>query len=370
MPSLHLIRNELLRATLAPATRGRASSHIRPTIAALYLTRFCNSRCTMCDFWKNDRDPNELSSEQWGVIFSRLKAFGVDFIGVNASGEMFTRPDVYDILGHLRDLNLGFGVNTNGTLFTPRNAKRLADLKPRAVTIGLEGVGDAMYLVTRGLKNGFTKISRNIDNLKNAGVSNIGLGTVLMQENIFEWVNLCNFALEKGLSSVRFTAYHDSYFNAEATPAASAYQDPSLIAMMEREIDKLIEIKRATGIIKNSEAYLRSIAAFYRDPAGYFPVPCLQGSNRIEINAHGNVTLCSFVAEPLGNLVNQEMEEIWESEKHRQARDDAYQGNCPKCFLSCYAEENLRLSSAAFFQTLGDSVQRGMRLLKPGINSA
>jgi MoaA/NifB/PqqE/SkfB family radical SAM enzyme len=363
MASFHLLRNESGRALLSPLTGGRASTHIRPTIAAIYITKQCNSLCTMCDFWKNEPDPRELSSEQWGVVFSRLKAFGVDFVGVNASGEMFTRRDVFDILGHLRALGMSFGVNSNGTLFTPTKARRLAELGPRAVTLGLDGVGDAAYLATRGLKNGFTKISRHIDNLKKEGIGNIGIGAVLMEQNLYEWVGLAQFALDKGLSGIRFTAHHDAYFTAEGEARPSVYADPSFLNAVEGQIEKLIELKRRTGIIKNSEAYLRRVTEFYRDQKDYFPVPCLQGSNRIEIDVYGNVTLCSFVTEPLGNLVRQEMEDIWLSEQHRRAREDAFAGNCPKCFLSCYGEENLRLSSTGFLPTLANSVRRGTLLL-------
>lgn len=363
MQSFHLLRNEMGRALLSPLTGGHASTHIRPTIAAIYITKHCNSRCTMCDFWKNERDPDELSSEQWGVVFSRLKAFGVNFVGVNASGEMFTRRDVFSILGHLRDLGMDFGVNSNGTLFTSSKARRLAELGPRAVTIGLDGVGDAAYLATRGLKNGFTKISRHIDNLKQEGIRNIGIGTVLMEQNLYEWVGLAQFALDKGLAGIRFTAHHDAYFTPEGEAHPSIYSDPAFLNAAEGQIEKLIELKRKTGIVKNSEAYLRRVTAFYRDQRNYFPVPCLQGSNRIEIDVYGNVTLCSFVTEPLGNLVHQEMEAIWSAEQHRRAREDAFAGNCPKCFLSCYGEENLRLSATGFLPTLTNSMRRGVLLL-------
>lgn len=366
MPSMRLLRNESLRAVLSPLTNGRASGHLRPTIAAIYITSFCNSRCTMCDFWKNDHNPRELTSEQWGLVFSRLKAFGVDFVGVNASGEMFTRADAFEILEHLRNLGIGFGVNSNGTLFTPTKAKRLAALGPAQITIGLDGVGDASYLVTRGLKTGFTKVSRHIDNLKEAGIHNIYIGSVLMRENLDDWCRIAEFALEKGLAGVRFTAFHAAYFNQDPAKTDTGYGDADFLVAAEREIDKLIELKRRTGIIKNSEEYLRRVTTYYRDPTNYFPVPCLQGSNRIEIDIYGNVTLCSFVTEPLGNLVHQEMEEIWRSEQHRRAREDAYCGNCPRCYLSCYGEENLRLSPTAFLPTLGDSLQRGVRLLMPG----
>lgn len=362
--SLHFIRNEAARALLSPLTGGRASAHIRPTIAAIYITGFCNSRCGMCDFWKNPHNPKELSSEQWGVVFSRLKAFGVDFIGVNASGEMFTRPDVYDILGHLDALGIKFGVNSNGTLFSEPRAKRLAALRPRAVTIGMDGVGDDAYLATRGLKRGFSKVSRHIDNLLDAGIANVGIGTVLMEANIDQWLPLAQFAVDKGLSGIRYTAHHDAYFTPEGSQQQSIYADAGFQARVEDNIGKLIEIKRATGIVKNSEAYLRQVVEYYRDPHHFFPVPCLQGSNRIEVDVYGNVTLCSFVTDPLGNLLEQEMEEIWNSEAHRQAREAAYQGQCPKCFLSCYAEENLRLSPSGFLPTLANSAQRAKLLLK------
>jgi MoaA/NifB/PqqE/SkfB family radical SAM enzyme len=363
MPAFHLLRNESLRAILSPLTKGRVSEYIRPTIAAVYVTTFCNSRCTMCDFWKNEHNPRELTSEQWGIVFSRLKAFGVDFVGVNASGEMFTRPDAFEILGHLRDLGMGFGINSNGTLFTSTKSKRLAALNPAQITIGLDGVGDASYSVTRGLKNGFTKVSRHIDNLLEAGIRNIYLGSVMMRENLHDWNRIAEFALEKGLAGVRFTAFHAAYFNQDHAKSDAGYGSAEFLAAAEREIGKLIDLKRRTGIVKNSEEYLRRVFAYYKDPVHYFPVPCLQGSNRIEVDVYGNVTLCSFVTEPLGNLVTREMEDIWNSEQHCQARQNGYEGKCPNCFLSCYAEENLRLSPEGFFQTLGESAVRARRLL-------
>jgi MoaA/NifB/PqqE/SkfB family radical SAM enzyme len=364
MPPWQMLRNEILRATFSPLTKGRASGVIRPTIAALYLTKSCNSRCTMCDFWKNEEDPRELSSQQWGVIFSRLKAFGVGFIGVNASGEMFTRKDVFTILGHLKELGLPFGINSNGLLLTRSRAKLLAELAPRQVTIGLDGVGDESYERTRGLSHGFSTLETNLEAMQTEGVRNIGIGTVLMKENIDDWVNLAEFALRKGMSGIRYTAFHDAYFNPQSDLTCSAYTDTTFINRVKQEIAQLIEIKRRSGIVRNSEAYLNRVTDFYTDQKNYFPVPCLQGSNRIELDVYGNVTLCSFVTEPLGNLLQQEMSEIWHSQQHRQAREDAYAGHCPHCFLSCYGEENLRLSRGGVLPTLRNSFKRGWHLLR------
>lgn len=365
MSILRLALREGARAIVAPLSDGRASGLIRPTVAALYLTGFCNSRCTMCDFWRNDRDPLELPGEQWGIAFSRLKAFGVEFVGVNASGEMFTRRDALEVLRHLRDLDLAFGVNSNGTLFTRRASKALASLAPTQVTIGIDGAGEEAYVATRGLRGGFARVLRNIGHLQDAGVRNIYLGTVLMSENVGQWGELAELAVRLGLAGIRYTAFHSSYFG-NGRSGESSYSGQAFLDVARAEIGRLIEMKRKTGIVKNSEAYLRRVVEYYENPRGYFPVPCLQGSNRIEVDVYGNVTLCSFMNEPLGNLVSQEMEEIWASKRHRKARDDAYYGRCARCFLSCYAEENLRLSRAAVLPTLGDSLRRAGRLVGMG----
>jgi len=357
-----VLRNEALRSLLSPLTRGRASALIRPTIAAVYLTKFCNSRCTMCDFWKQARDHRELTSEDWGGIFARLKAFGVGFVGINASGEMFTRPDVFDILGHLRDLNLLFGVNTNGTLLSRDYSRKLAALKPCQVTIGLDGIGDESYAATRGLKNGFSTVLTNLEHIKDAGIGNIYIGTVLMRDNLHDWMNICHFALDKKLSGVRFTAYQDRYFNPQQPGKQIISSETGFITQVEAEIYKLLDLQRKTGIVKNSEEYLRRVPDFYRAPGTYFPVPCLQGSNRIEIDVYGNVTLCSFMTEPLGNLLRDEMERIWRSDRHRHAREQAALGRCHRCFLSCYAEENLRLAEGNIFSTLSTTIEKTKRV--------
>ncbi len=361
--STGLLYSEGMRSVLSPLSGGRASNVIRPTIAAVYITKSCNSQCNFCDFWKHDKDPGELSSEQWGVVFSKLKAFGVRFIGVNASGEMFSRKDVFEILQHLNDLGLMFNVNTNGLNLTQTRSERLARLHPRQITIGMDGVDDQSYFATRGIKNGFTKVSKSIDNLMRVGVRDVSIGSVLMIENIGEWVKLAEFAHGKCLSGVRFTAYHDAYFNPETTTEELLYQDPKMLSYIEKEIDRLIEVKRNTGIVKNSTLYLKRIKEFYRDQRAYFPVPCIQGSNRIEIDIYGNVTLCSFMTSSLGNLLEKGMDDIWESNVHQKARRAAFQGDCQHCFLSCYAEENLRLSTEGFVPTLSDSLRRGIRLL-------
>ena len=364
MTSVKLLINESARSLLAPLTNGIASDFIKPTIAAVYLTSYCNSQCNMCDFWKNDRDPNELSSEQWGVVFSRLKAFGVRYVGINASGEVFTRKDIFKILTHLRELDLDFGINSNGTLLTKSKAKQLAELSPRVITLGLDGIGDENYFATRGLKSGFSKLIKNIEYLKNSGIENIRIGSVMMRDNIKDWMNLCEFTHRYHLTGIRFTAFHEDYFSNAVKNVLSPYKDPSFIAKVRAEVDKIITFKKNTGLVNNSEIYLRSVSDFFQSQHEYFPHHCLQGSNRIEIDVYGNVTLCSFMTDALGNLNDTDMWDIWNSTAHKSARYNAYHGKCPHCFLSCYAEENIRLSSRHFVNSFGDTIGRAKRLIR------
>jgi len=150
---------------------------------------------------------------------------------------------------------MSFGVNSNGTLFTPTKARRLAELGPRAVTLGLDGVGDAAYLATRGLKNGFTKISRHIDNLKKEGIGNIGIGAVLMEQNLYEWVGLAQFALDKGLSRHSFYRPPRRLFHPGRRSTRFVYTDPAFPQFGGRADRETDRTEAQDGIVKNSEAY-------------------------------------------------------------------------------------------------------------------
>ncbi|MCK5231215.1 MAG: radical SAM protein, partial [Desulfobulbaceae bacterium] len=130
----------------------------RPTVFAFYLTKRCNSRCQMCDFWKNQKMSDELSYNEICSILTDLKQFGVKTISFSAEGEIFTRKDTIQILEFAKELGFVFGVNSNGLAINKELAAQIARLQPNSVVLSIDTTDPEQYASIRGVKNGLERV--------------------------------------------------------------------------------------------------------------------------------------------------------------------------------------------------------------------
>src|SRR3989338_2077614 len=104
-----------IRATIAKFARHTA----RPKDAVIAVTYLCNSRCTMCDFWKETRRPTVVLDD-----FRKLPATLRDING--SGGEPFLHPQIVEIVRVLHDTcpKARITISTNGFL-TDLSLKRV-----------------------------------------------------------------------------------------------------------------------------------------------------------------------------------------------------------------------------------------------------
>ena len=88
-----------------------------PTNAIIAITLNCNSKCTMCDIWKNNIK-NELHAKDYLKLPSSLKDINL------TGGEPFLRTDIADIIKNIKSAcpNARLIINTNG--FLPKSVER------------------------------------------------------------------------------------------------------------------------------------------------------------------------------------------------------------------------------------------------------
>ena len=113
--------------------------------------------------------------------------------------------------------------------------------------------------------------------------------------------------------------------------------------------------------MRNSQYYLQQIPKFY-EADYFFPVKCFIGYRRIDISEQGDITLCPFMGEPIGNVFKKDLEAIWFSEKADAVRQKMIKGKCPGCWLSCYGEENIRFTLKHGLSANWDGFKRYVRL--------
>jgi 2-iminoacetate synthase ThiH len=111
----------------------RAAAIRQPVNGAFELTERCNLSCRMCYVRHSARDvarrQKELSASEWLRPTQDAVDNGMVFL-LLTGGEVFLRPDFFDIYTPLTRLGIILTLFANGTLVTDKIAQRLAETPP------------------------------------------------------------------------------------------------------------------------------------------------------------------------------------------------------------------------------------------------
>lgn len=341
------ILRETIKLAGIPLSYGIDYPLVPPSVAGFNLTKICNSRCSMCNMWKNSSEDGELALPVIRKVLKELRQLGVQFVSFAAEGEVFTRKDACEIFQAARDSGLDFGINSNGLYLPDEFVKRLNELKPYSIVFGLDTADAANYEEIRGIPNGLSKVLSSIRKLKSAGYNSISIGSIVLHNNLDQLPKLCHLAKAEGIASLRFTAFSPVGFGKSwKRDELAAYAEPAYLERLRKTIDTLLRFKDEYGIITNSDIYLRAMPEYYESLFNYFPVRCMVGFYNVQIMANGDVPLCSYrgPSAVLGNIKNDSLLDIWYSERAKKERIKIRNKTCPTCWLSCFAENNMRFS--------------------------
>ncbi len=175
-------------ATLTRRLNKRAMKIRQPINGSFELTERCNLECRMCYICQaaNNRRKldQELSAEQWVGIARMAVDNGMLFL-LLTGGEVFLRPDFFDIYNPITRMGLILTLFTNGTLITETIAARLADAPPNRTEITLYGATRETYELITRIEGSYRQCINGIENLIKYNVP-LGLKTTLTLYNMHE----------------------------------------------------------------------------------------------------------------------------------------------------------------------------------------
>lgn len=132
-------------------------------------TRRCNLHCLHCYSSSQNRDyPDELSFQEGERMLSELAGFGVPTV-LLSGGEPLTRPDIFELAMHARDLGMRTVLSTNGTLIDAGTAERIAAAGFSYVGVSLDAIG-AEHDKLRGKRHAFEEAIAGIRAAQDAGL--------------------------------------------------------------------------------------------------------------------------------------------------------------------------------------------------------
>ncbi len=369
-----LLKDRLTRRCMLSVVKGISNFGLRypqpagaPITVVWNFTNRCNLNCLHChqDSSPESQYPELTTSEAFEVIDNMSDA-GVAILTFSG-GEPLLRKDLYEAVRRSNDKGIMCTVASNGTLMTKEVVDELSKAGIKRVEIGLDGAKAETHDFLRNKPGSFEATIKGIQNCAELGFDELATTMTLHSKNISELED--TMCLAESLGVTRFylnrlipagrgleTSYLDvtskEKIEALETLYSKFYKSVTDGFGMqcyargmtyysrlgyERSNGKVFTVSEAlSGHEKMFQAKFGSeVAKIVRELAAGFS-GCSVGLTYAGLTASGDLLPCVPAPIKLGNLLEQNLEEIWVNhELLNYVRDrKAMKGSCKMCEYS------------------------------------
>lgn len=308
-------------------------------------TNKCNSRCSMCNIWKNKSAEKELSlNEIEKMLRNSTFLKNLRYVGLSG-GEPFLRKDLVDLCLLIEKLTKidTIRITTNGISY--HKIKRDLDILLKksnlniSIKVSLDGLGETHNKI-RGI-NSFDRVKKTLDHLKlNLSLYpkkfDVTVGFTILQENFNELFKTFKFAYENGFNFFYKPAISGNIFS---NLNEKFEYSQKMISSIKKQIEKIkkyelkskVSRKKIINII--NDIFEECVIDFMENPSKRV-LPCYAGRASFVLNYNGEIYPCMILPKSFGNVRNQDFDEIWTSEKAEKIRKYIDKNRC-SCITSC-----------------------------------
>jgi AdoMet-dependent heme synthase len=309
----------------------------RPLSVHFDLTYRCNERCVHC--YLDHDDHGELTTTECINVLQDLARSGALFLTFSG-GEIFLRPDLFEILAAARRLHFDISLKTNALLITSERAARLREFGVRRVQI-------SVYSDIPAVHDAITKVPGSLDRtlaaiplLLERGIQ-VKLACPLMQENLTAYRGVIALAEKLGIPYVLDLTI-TPMMDGSSGPLAHRASVSSLLPVLQ---DPVLHSCKPQATVEADAALnalpLGSAVSSGMDSAAYEDLPCSAGHNSCYISPYGDLYPCVQLPQAAGNLRRQKFADIWyhapKLERLRAVRESQLPV-CSRCEIKNYCE--------------------------------
>ncbi len=294
------------------------------------LTPRCNFNCNMCYVHlKPDEIPKvgrEFTKEEWIAVAREAQKAGTIELTLTG-GEPFVRPDFREIYEAVHDMGFLIQIFSNGYLIDEEAVKWLRKRPPHTMRFTLYGASDETYERVCGIKDGFTRVARSVELLREAKIP-LYLVATITRENEQDLDGIYRFAMERGLPIIHTSSLINPVRGASAD--AKGHE-------VEREIPPAQIIRQIRE---------QSGGTYPRKPRADYLSGCSNYRRGYWVTWNGRMQMCTFLTEPSvvvepGGFLDSWRKLLEKVERLRQpAECDSceYEQYCDRCPGVLYAE--------------------------------
>lgn len=298
------------------------------------ITRACNLRCKHCYYDASTPLDDELDTEQaFALIDDIAETFGDNVRVTLGGGEPLVRKDLFEIVAYGKERGVSLVLASNGIMLTEDTAARLKDAGIDEVIIAIDGMQQTHDTI-RG--NGvFEKAVAGVRACKAAGMS-VVIDPCIMKQNEGETAKILDLSEELGARQCRIFHYIAMGRGETEIPDdeldSAQYAQNVLQLYDEQNKRNGIEICTTQAcqywvVLKRKEEKGLPVPDFYYNEAP----GCRAGIGMMSIKPNGDVVPCPLLEVKAGNVKEQSIREILDSEVFTTLKSREVKGRCGLC---------------------------------------
>lgn len=297
-----------------------------PSSIHIYPTFRCDLQCAHC-FIEN-REFNEITADDWCRVIDGLCRWIGPFQLNISGGEPYMRKDLIDILKYARGKGVYTVVVTNGTMIDNGMAEAMLENGPDSLTVSINGYEKAYSVISENCD--YQKKFEIVENLKEK--IKITVLTTIMNCNLDEIPAVMEFCRKNGVSM----RLQGIFINEK-----NAFLWPEEKEKVKELFSSIYKIKKQYKFIQDSYAYLRAMSDYYEEKEVRKVSRCSSYIGHLRIFPDGSAGICSRRFGSIGNVVTDDPETVWNSDRSRQIRNKLRRctDNCD--YLRCYGYETV-----------------------------
>ena len=311
----------------------------RPLSVHFDLTYRCNERCVHC--YLDHDDHGELTTAECLKVLEDLAQAGTLFLTFSG-GEIFLRPDLYEILAEARRLHFDISLKSNALLVTPERAARLREYGVRRVQISVYSDVPAIHDAITKVPGSLERTLAAIPILLEHGLQ-VKLACPLMKENLMAYRGVMALAEKLGVPYILDLTITPMMDGSDG-PLAHRASVSSLLPVLRDPVLNACKPQpsaQAASAMSASPMTFGSAVSSGIESDAYEDLPCSAGHNSCYISPYGDVYPCVQLPQAAGNLRREKFDDIWDHapqlERLRAIRESQLP-LCSGCEIRSYCE--------------------------------
>jgi radical SAM protein with 4Fe4S-binding SPASM domain len=310
-----------------------------PVLSEIAVTYRCNLQCDFC--YVGEREYGELKTEDVKRIIQRIfreaKVPSVSFTG----GEPLLRKDIVELVSYAKHIGMWTNLITNGTLLNNDIVQELKVAGLSSAQVSIEGPNPQIHERITGKEGSFSATIRGIELLQKADIP-VHTNTTVSRNNIGVVHDIMRLVKGLGLSRLSMNLL---------IPCGAA-RDKQEIWVSYSEIgERILDLKHRAAELGIRFLWYSPLPMCKFNPIAYGlgNKSCAAITGLLSVDPLGNIIPCSSWRQPVGSLIKQHFDDIWQSEKmnfYKQVKYapdecmdcgqfDKCKGACPLYWLAC-----------------------------------